>query len=116
MKITKLAPIAVALMMLTVSAGSAFADPHHGWGHDHHRGNNHWGNDDRRIHQGIRDGSLTRPEARRLMVGEHRLDRARQVALRDGDINRREAHRLRELRQQQNRNIYRQKHDGQNRW
>jgi hypothetical protein len=115
MKITKLAPIAVALMMLTVSAGSAFADPHHGWGNDH-RGNGHWGQRDNRIHQGIRNGSLTRPEARRLMVGERRLDRAHRVAMRDGDINRREAYRLRELRQQQNRNIHREMRDRQNRW
>ena len=138
MKITKLAPIAAAFMVLTLATGSAFADPQHGWGrgggynNGHHNGwgrNNDngyhngrgygqrtpWGQRDNRIRNGIQNGSLTHNEAKQLMQGERRIDRARNVALRDGDVSRQEARRLHQLRSQQNRNIYHQEHDRQNR-
>lgn len=68
-----------------------------------------------RIRQGVRSGELTRPEARRLRDGQADLRRHERWARADGEVSRRERAALQHEANQQNRRIYRQKHDAQDR-
>jgi len=68
-----------------------------------------------RIYNGVANGELTRPEARRLSAGQVHLRRAEARAKSDGVVTAGErAHRQHEANQQ-SRRIYRQKHDSQQR-
>ncbi len=68
-----------------------------------------------RIAQGIRSGELTRPEARRLIAGEHRLHRHERRAKADGEVTRAERVALHRQADRMSARIYRQKHDRQSR-
>lgn len=68
-----------------------------------------------RIHQGIRSGELTRPEARRLAAGQVHLRNAEARAKADGVVTAQERARLQHKADKQSRRIYRQKHDAQDR-
>jgi len=67
-----------------------------------------------RIDAGIANGSLTGHEAVRLERQEQRLDNATDRALSDGDLSRGEFVHLNHAYNHESRNIYHQKHDGQN--
>jgi hypothetical protein len=69
----------------------------------------------RRIHQGVRRGTLTRREAARLERQQARTRRLEARAKSDGRITRRERLRLQRRENRTSRHIYRQKHDRQNR-
>jgi uncharacterized membrane protein YebE (DUF533 family) len=72
-------------------------------------------NQQQRIHQGVRSGELTRGEARRL-GGEQRQIRAEERAYKsDGHLDRYERADLRHDQNAASRDIYRQKHDAQDR-
>ena len=64
-----------------------------------------------RINQGIKNGSLTPWEAKRLEHRDHRIDRATNYAMRDGHISPREFHYLNNAYNHESHVIYRQKHD-----
>jgi hypothetical protein len=68
-----------------------------------------------RINQGIRSGELTRREARRLEAGLARIRIDERFARSDGNLSPRERARLNRELNHESRNIYRQKHDGQDR-
>jgi hypothetical protein len=69
-----------------------------------------------RIRQGVRDGSLTRPEAKRLRRKESRLQRQTIRDRRDGGgLSRREARRLHKEALRDSRAIARLRHNGRTR-
>ena len=68
-----------------------------------------------RIYNGVANGELTRPEARRLSAGQAHLYRAEARAKSDGVVTSRERAHLQHEANQQSRRIYRQKHDAQQR-
>ena len=68
-----------------------------------------------RINQGIRSGELTRREARRLEAEQARIRTDERFARADGTVTPRERARLQRELNRSSRDIYRQKHDGQDR-
>ena len=66
-----------------------------------------------RIHQGVKSGELTKPEARRLRVGEARLNLNEARAKSDGVVTPAERARLHNEADRESARIYRQKHDAQ---
>ena len=68
-----------------------------------------------RIYNGVANGELTRPEARRLSAGQVHLRRAEARAKSDGVVTGRERAHLQHEANQQSHRIYRQKHDTQTR-
>jgi hypothetical protein len=66
---------------------------------------------ERRVDQGVHNGSLKPWEVKRLEHRDHRLDRATNYAMRDGHMSRRELHRINRAYNHNSRFIYRQKHD-----
>lgn len=68
-----------------------------------------------RIRQGIRSGELTRRETRGLVRQQGRIARSERRVERDGVVTYRERARLDRRLDRANRNIYRQKHDRQDR-
>lgn len=72
-------------------------------------------NQERRIEQGERSGALTAREANRLERKEQRIERAENRAKADGQVTAQERHQLKRQLNQQNRRIYREKHDRQSR-
>lgn len=71
-------------------------------------------NDQRRVHQGVKSGELTRKEAARLKVQEARLAQERRNYKQDG-ISAAERADLRKDKKRVSKSIYRQKHDNQTR-
>jgi hypothetical protein len=68
-----------------------------------------------RIRQGIRSGELTRREARRLEAEQGRIRGYEWYAKSDGQVSRAERRHLDRMLDRSSRDIYRQKHDGQDR-
>lgn len=68
-----------------------------------------------RIGTGVQNGSLTGPEARQLLQQQHRIQHQKRLAYSDGQMSRQERNQVRREQRTANREIYRQKHDGQNR-
>ena len=68
-----------------------------------------------RIREGVRSGELTRREAGRLEAEQARIRVDERFARRDGYISPRERARLDRDLDRASRDIYRQKHDGQDR-
>ena len=104
-KSTLLAGLALAASLAmagTVSAGTPRLN--------HREANQH-----ARIHNGVANGELTRPETRRLAAGQVHLRRAEARAKSDGVVTGRERAHLQHEANQQSRRIYRQKHDAQDR-
>ena len=66
---------------------------------------------ERRINQGVRNGELTRNEARHLRGGERRIGEQRRMAMADGRMNRGERRHLRREENRTSRAIYRDKHN-----
>ena len=65
----------------------------------------------KRIHQGVRSGELTRGEACRLERQQAHLQRSKRRAWSDGTLTRRERVRLEIQQDRLSRNIYRAKHN-----
>lgn len=68
-----------------------------------------------RIHQGVQSGELTKPEARRLRVGEARLHLNEARAKEDGKVTPAERAKLEREANHESTRIHRQKHDAQTR-
>ncbi len=93
---------------------------HNGWTRGEHNG---WdGNrppgverrdarDDQRIHDGVRDGSLTRGEANRLDRGQNRIDRYEAHARSDGTVTPAEHNRIDNMQNRESRQIYNDRHN-----
>jgi hypothetical protein len=69
----------------------------------------------RRIHQGVKSGELTRREAARMERQQARTRRIERRAKADGTVTAKERARLQHRENRTSRRIYRQKHDRQNR-
>ena len=104
-KSTLLAGIGLALSLAVAGVASA-GTPRLDRREDHQAG---------RIYNGVANGELTRPEARRLAAGQVHLRRAEARAKSDGTVTARERAHLQHEANQQSRRIYRQKHDSQTR-
>src|SRR5215472_14999829 len=69
-----------------------------------------------RIQRGVNDGQITRSEEYRLERGEQAINRAQRQAEADGHVSPQERARIDRMVQQENHQIYRQSHDGQQAW
>ena len=72
-------------------------------------------NQNMRIGHGVRNGELTGPEAQRLAREQQHIRMEKRHARADGEVTRRERKHIRREQRLANREIYRQKHDGQDR-
>jgi hypothetical protein len=70
-------------------------------------------NQQQRIEQGRRDGSLTREEYRRLMAEQERIADMERRAKGDGRVDRHEAARIRQAQDEASRHIYQERHDSE---
>jgi len=70
-------------------------------------------NQQQRIEQGVRSGSLTDRETAKLERGEARIDKAEARAGANGDVNAREQRRIQKAENRESRRIHREKHDAQ---
>src|SRR5262245_47934641 len=68
-----------------------------------------------RIRQGVKSGELTRNETRQLIKEETRIRVAERKAKSDGEITSKEAKKLDHFLDKASRDIYKQKHDNQDR-
>ena len=69
-----------------------------------------------RIQQGLRDGSLTRSEASRLIEEQKRIAEMERRAERDGKVTRQEKAALDRAQDNASRHIYQERHDNESRW
>jgi len=68
-----------------------------------------------RVHEGFRDGDLTRGERARIHRNEARYRHERRKAYRDGKLTMAERRRLNKMRHYDSRRIYAMKHNGRQR-
>lgn len=73
-------------------------------------------NEQRRIHEGMASGELTRREARHLEMQQDKIRHDKRCAKADGVITPCERRGIKEEQLRASRNIYMQKHDGQRRF
>lgn len=73
-------------------------------------------NQHHRIQHGIRNGSVTRGEARQLHMQQAKIRHYKQMAKADGRITRNERKMIKREQKRANQNIYFQKHDRQQRY
>jgi ATP-dependent protease HslVU (ClpYQ) ATPase subunit len=102
---TKLGLSLIATLATALLASSAFAD----------RVDQRQKNQNARIKQGVQSGELTRGEAAKLRYREHRLKRAEHRAEKDGTVTAEEAAKLEKRQDNISEDIYKQKHDEQDR-
>jgi hypothetical protein len=101
--------MAVAALTVLV-AGSAFAD-----GVRDPRVNARQHNQHARIHQGVKSGELTRREAHKVREEQRDVRQLERAYKSDGKLTHRERADLHHEQNQASRDIYRQKHDAQER-
>jgi hypothetical protein len=70
-------------------------------------------NQERRIEQGVKSGSLNKKEAVRLEKGQARVQKMETRAEADGKVTKKERAKIEHAQDQQSRKIYREKHDKQ---
>lgn len=68
-----------------------------------------------RIRQGVKSGELTKGEAKKLIKGQRRIDRAQRKAMADGEVTAKEKLKINKMQNHQSKEIYQEKHDDQNR-
>ncbi|MGE0665527.1 MAG: hypothetical protein AB7O49_03115 [Sphingomonadales bacterium] len=73
-------------------------------------------NQERRIHQGVRSGELTRSEARNLRKQQYKIDRYQDRAIADGYLSAREQRKLDRKQDRASERIHRKKHNYRDRW
>ncbi|TFW06910.1 hypothetical protein E4K72_09545 [Oxalobacteraceae bacterium OM1] len=72
-------------------------------------------NQQQRIENGVKDGSLTNHEVAKLERGQARVDRKEARAGADGHVGAREEKRIQRTEDRQSARVHRQRHDGQHR-
>ncbi len=65
----------------------------------------------KRIHQGLKSGELTKKETLRLEKEQRRIQKTKQEAIKDGELTPKERLRLERQQNRANRHIYRLKHN-----
>ena len=98
--------LSAAVLSTALTAGAAQAGPHHTPGVDERQ----W-RQERRIDNGVANGSLTAAEAARLAAGQARVDRMESRFKSDGVVTGWERARLHGAQDRQSRKIYRKKHN-----
>jgi hypothetical protein len=115
MKTSRIGSVVCAGLLLgLVSAGTASAETQ--WEKDHPRrdeANDRLENQNKRIHDGVKEGELTPGEARRLHREDHAIRRQERRYARHhgGHITKREQRRLNREENNVSRQIYKEKHD-----
>lgn len=75
----------------------------------------HQVNQQKRIHQGVRSGELTRKETRKLEKEQHEINQDKREAKSDGTVTTEERKEIKQDQNQANRHIYRAKHNRRDR-
>lgn len=101
---------ALALVLIAAGAGAANAYGTSNRGIDASQANQ-----EARINQGLRDGSLTRREAAGLEAEQRRIQQMESRAKADGRVDRYEAAQIRRAQGEASRHIYQERHDGEKR-
>jgi len=70
----------------------------------------------KRIHQGVRSGELTRKEARHLKAGEAKIQHDKMIAKADGKVTKTEQAKLTREQNRESKAIYNKKHNRQHRY
>jgi hypothetical protein len=96
--------LGLALVVLMATASTGLAD-----NRVEHR-------QDNRIERGVKDGTLTRGEARTLRRGQHRIDKLQERAKSDGDVTAAERQRIRNAQHRESMRIWRNRQDAQRRY
>lgn len=68
-----------------------------------------------RIHDGVKNGELTHKEAAELRAGQRHVRRLERRAEKDGQVTTEEAARIESAQDRQDRRIYKEKHDAEER-
>lgn len=68
-----------------------------------------------RIHEGVREGELTRGEAAKLRAGQRHVRRLERRAEKDGEVTAEEKARIEKAQDRQSEKIHKEKHDEQER-
>ncbi len=97
----KLAIVMVAMVFALVTVDAALAG----------RVKNRQVKQQKRIHQGVNSGELTRRETVRLKKEQRHINRAKKRALSDGELTRKERIRLEKKQDRASRHVYRAKHN-----
>ena len=111
-RITMMSLAAAALLAL---AGTAFAATATTTRTSTPRIDRREANQHARIHQGVKSGALTKPEARNLRHGQRHVRRMEHRAKADGVVTNRERARITTAQNHQSRKIYRKKHNARTR-
>ena len=72
-------------------------------------------NQQKRIHQGVKSGEITKKEFKHLEREQARLQKSKKRALSDGELDRREKIKLEHRQDKASRHIYRAKHNDSDR-
>jgi hypothetical protein len=102
----------ILLTLGLIAAGATAAHAYHPSGNGIDRRQGH---QERRIEHGLRDGSLTGHEYRRLKQEQQRIEALERRAKRDGVITPYERQQIRGAQRDASRHIYHEQHDGQHR-
>jgi uncharacterized membrane protein YebE (DUF533 family) len=105
-----IATAALVTITTLTATSSAFA-----WGSSTREIDSRQANQEQRIRDGIRDGSLTRREAEALIVEQRRIQDLESAAKRDGYISRSERATIDRAQDNASRHIYQERHDSDNR-
>jgi len=111
-RITMMSLAAAALLAV---AGTAFAETATTTSTSTPRIDRREANQHARIQQGVKSGSLTRPEARNLRHGQRHVRRMERRAKADGVVTTRERARITAAQNHQSKKIYRKKHNARTR-
>ena len=98
--------MAAAFSAVVLTGSMTFADP---------TVNQRQKNQQRRIHEGVKSGELTRHETRKLEREQAHIQRDKMKAKSDGDFTPKERAKIQREQNRASRDIYRQKHDNQER-
>ncbi len=105
--------LVLSAFFLCSAAGSAFAGPRQKVGKAHTNARQH--RQEHRIRKGVESGELTKKEAARLKAEQKAVNKMEEEALEDGHLSKKEKKHLQRAQNAASRDIYRQKHDEQQR-
>ena len=103
--------IGISLLILGATSSSVSAQQPYAKGIKHHHGH-----EQKRIHQGLRNGELTKKEVAHLKIQQAQIRQTKRCAKADGIITPNERAMIKNEKANASRNIYLQKHDGQHRF
>lgn len=110
MKSSRVLALSLSALMLGLLAAPSFAGVRGQM--VNRRQDNQW----ERIQYGIRSGELTKQEAAKLRQNQQAIQHYERVARADGHITPQEARKIDQMQDRQNKAIFREEHDRQNRY